>query len=245
MPKETLRTWPEKQEKLWLKSKVKEIFWTLWKSMEQRKMDINESNRIILDGFRQGACTSLYYEEWQEYIMPLEWRDFRNMRIWDTILFNSLKELTHKKVEYLESFVDYIDEYPAALTDYVTLKIGDDVSPNDTEYLKYLFNKFNISFRHVKIEFPSRLFCSGPDKWKSRLKMLKNFIKKDICTNCYFDIWDNIYHWQNNSDKNNYLKDLITWFTKQWKAWKVINCVIKANGKEYHSSWDYRYENFD
>ena len=163
-------------------------------------------------------------------------RDLKYIQPWDTIIFDSLETLNNREIDKSK----LIDNYGKFIwKNYTTIKIKDEWNLAD---LEYLFEHLDLKWYPTKIVFPE--FTFGNYGWsytKKAIKILKKFLLKTDRYGCYFDIWENIHTWW-YSDKNNYLKDLITRFTKQWKSWKLRDCVIKANWKEYHCSWDYRYD---
>lgn len=241
MAKETLPTWPDgwkKENKL--KLKWIELVWALTQSKESKKAECDAKNENLLNEF-QNECR-YYYEDGHECSNHIDEYAIKFLRSWDTIKFTSLYDLKCKinGMSFIDNFTYFVENK------HIKLEIDADKAHERSDMLKYLFEHLKLygGVYSIWIKFPCSLFWFQGEYEHSResIKMLKKFMLKNECKNCYFDIWDDVYHGQMSYDKKNYLKELITWFTKQWKAWKIKNCVIKANWKEYHSSGDYKYD---
>ena len=239
MVKETLPTWPEKQENPWLRS-IKDIFETLKKSRQEskaeKKNEVENINTQLIDHFsedygkffqQKSFCTSLDIEE------KLRKGDcLKITRKFSDILYDMYKkmydyindeQLTSSKIEFKPDKREKNQWRYTLEEDWVSFVVSTD--------------DLGDFFHHLELWGHSAFFdFSNSIKWQNEIKEIKKFIIRENCCNCYFDLW---YFplWEKIS-----VKDLITRFTKQWKSWNINNCVIKANWKEYHSSWDYRYD---
>ncbi len=228
MEKEKLAEGQGSWQKKSFRMKVADALWILLQSNEEKREKINEKNESLMKSFRDWLGR-YYYEKW--YIHDkFDFKKGREyIRFWDTIRFKTLKEL--------KKFLADGYNFNYIARGYVTLKIDSSEDWN-LDDLKFVLEYLDLWTYAVKIKFPSLFFTS-----EKAIKMLEKFILRQWNLDCYFDIWDRIHrgeceYW----DKTDYLEELINRFTKKGKSWKINNCVIKANWKEYHSSWNYKYE---
>jgi len=235
MAKETLPTWPDgwkKENKF--KLKMKELIWTLSKPTESKKAECDAKNEDLLNEFK----SSFHLDEfgsgyWRSTVNANNvefvelWTRTHHIREYDTIVFDDLHFDDVKKYLLL---LDNIYLYHP-----IKLEIKHESNRSiTTNELKYFLENLK-TFKELYLQFNPYYFREG---YRSKsIKLLKQFILKNGCVNCYFELL-----WNEYSSMPSDLKDLITWFTKQWKAWKIKNCIIKANWKEYHSSGDYKYD---
>ena len=200
----------------------------------RKKQKIAEKNEGLINSFKS-RLGKHYYEEWctHDKFDIRNWRQY--IRSWDIIKFNTLMEFR----DFLDDGFNY--NFSSSIgRGYVTLKI-DSSNGWNLDDLEFVLKHLDLWTYPVGLSFPSLFFTYYNGSCKKVIKLLEKFILKQWNQNCYFDLWNKVSrgeYW----DKTDYLKELISRFTKNGRSWKIQNCVIKVNWKEYHSSWDYKYE---
>lgn len=223
MANETLPGWPtDGWKNKWLRGKVWDLLYTLAYSKEEREKKQKEKNEKLLESFKEGY--PFYFSDGKEfrYINEYIVRKWRRME--DILVFKDAEDMKSKMMDGTLSFNNSDWERPYKLR---KIKIEGNSYNEDLNYiLQHIWNN------GLWMEFPVNHIHDAP---KESIKILKKFLVKWWGAFwCYFNVWEDI--------SQDDLKGLINRFTKKGKSWEIDDCVINANWKEYHSSWDYRYE---
>ncbi len=250
MAKEILSDWPGNEKRgRWFRARIWDLLWVLSQSTEEKKQKIEQEkgiidkeNQILVDEFQKKYWSNFRMSDMGDReIDPIEL-----LKGWDSIHIDekrTFEDMLMYRKQQLYKQLKLENPGEKEMKKIWDLELERDgvkfILRSNMDDMKFFFNHLHLNRHSVYIELQPNRF--NYNNCKISLKILKKFILDEWSMNCCFDLWNQVHrgeYW----DKTDYLKELINRFTKSGKSWKISNCVIKANWKEYHSSWNYKYD---